>query len=405
MALTGIISTMSNTTQVDYTRYFQYPTLTNIHGRPDFPQLTTLFGQLKTNAQGRHSLLGGGRHGHLGAVLTPPQYALVSQHPYVPSPRPGVLQILPGTAQHEAIRLRAEHVDAIALYRECLDIEQALINQIVHAIDDEYLQELRNDTTNAIEGSIPEIMDFLFTAFGDVEPEDISKMEETLHNYNWNLNEPPAEYFNLIEDLSKAGTAARLPYTAAQLINFGLSVVKKTGAFESALERWYDRPPVEHTWVNFKVHFAGAQRKLKKIRGPTVRDSTFHQVNQLATHLTEDFSTLKSDVLTTLASVNSVSTQDNLLKMVKDLQEQVSQLTIAQSERSPYPNPRGPSTTRGSGGRPLRPRRNVSHYCWTQGACALSKDCNFKAPGHKVDATFTNKMGGSTYYCPAAGSE
>ena len=134
-------------------------------------------------------------------------------------------------------------MDAIALYRECLDIEQALINQIVHAIDDEYLQELRNDTTNAIEGSIPEIMDFLFTAFGDVEPEDISKMEETLHNYNWNLNEPPAEYFNLIEDLSKAGTAARLPYTAAQLINFGLSVVKKTGAFENALERWYDRPP------------------------------------------------------------------------------------------------------------------------------------------------------------------
>ena len=122
----------------------------------------------------------------MGAVLTPPQYALVSQHPYVPSPHPGVLQILPGTAQHEAIRLRAEHVDAIALYRECLDIEQALINQIVHAIDDEYLQELRNDTTNAIEGSIPEIMDFLFTAFGDMEPEDISKMEETLHYYNWN---------------------------------------------------------------------------------------------------------------------------------------------------------------------------------------------------------------------------
>ena len=106
-------------------------------------------------------------------------------------------------------------MDAIALYRESLDIEQALMKQIVNAIDDAYLQELRNDTTNAIEGRIPDIMDFLFTAFGDVEPEDISKMEETLHNYTWNLNEPPAEYFNLIEDLLKAGTAAKIPYTAA----------------------------------------------------------------------------------------------------------------------------------------------------------------------------------------------
>ena len=93
---------------------------------------------------------------------------MVSQQPYVPSPHPGVLQILPGTAQHKAIRLRTEHVDAIALYRESLDIEQALMKQIVNAIDDAYLQELRNDTTNAIEGRIPDIMDFLFTAFGDV---------------------------------------------------------------------------------------------------------------------------------------------------------------------------------------------------------------------------------------------
>ena len=133
--------------------------------------------------------------------------------------------------------------------------------------------------------------------------------------------------------------------------------------------------PVEHTWVNFKVHFAGAQRKLKKIRGPTVRDSTFHQGNQLATHLTDDYSTLKPDVLTTLASfvspstsvgdasMNAVDTQDNLLRLVKDLQEQVSQLTVAQSVRSPYPASRGPNTSRGSGGRPLRPHRNVSHYC------------------------------------------
>ena len=107
-----------------------------------------------------------------------------------------------------------------------------------------------------------------------------------------------------------------------------------------------------------------------------------------------------------IASMNASSTKDNLLKLVKDLQQQVSQLTVAQSVRSPYPTSRGPPTSRGSGDRPLRPRHNVSHYCWSHGACAhSSKDCNFKEPGHNADATFTNKLGGSTYHCPVAGSE
>ena len=89
-------------------------------------------------------------------------------------------------------------MDAIALYRESLDIEQALIKQIVNAIDDEYLQELRNDITNAIDGRIPDIMDSLFTVFGDVEPEDIFKMEEILQNYELRFSQSGKEGFSLI---------------------------------------------------------------------------------------------------------------------------------------------------------------------------------------------------------------
>ena len=45
-------------------------------------------------------------------------------------------------------------------------------------------------------------------------------------------------------------------------------------------------------------------------------------------------------------------------------------------------------------------RTNISRYCWTHGACAHdSKNCRNKADGHRNNATFQNKLGGSTRFC------
>jgi hypothetical protein len=49
-----------------------------------------------------------------------------------------------------------------------------------------------------------------------------------------------------------------------------------------------------------------------------------------------------------------------------------------------------------------RQRRTPNHscYCWTHGACAHEgRHCNRKADGHKDEATFADKMGGSTCHC------
>ena len=69
---------------IDYiNNSFVYPTLTQIHGYPTFVTLNKLKKQLKLNARSVSSDLGGGMHGHLGLVLTPEDYAQVSQTPYM----------------------------------------------------------------------------------------------------------------------------------------------------------------------------------------------------------------------------------------------------------------------------------------------------------------------------------
>lgn len=53
--------------------------------------------------------------------------------------------------------------------------------------------------------------------------------------------------------------------------------------------------------------------------------------------------------------------------------------------------------------RERRPRTIVTKYCWTHGGCGhKSGDCKNPGTGHKRDATFASKKGGSTEYCNEA---
>ena len=63
---------------VDYTTMFEKPDLTPIMGEPTYETLERLLKELQANARQVHSNLGGGNHGHLGLVLSPTSYALIS---------------------------------------------------------------------------------------------------------------------------------------------------------------------------------------------------------------------------------------------------------------------------------------------------------------------------------------
>ena len=46
-------------------------------------------------------------------------------------------------------------------YNECQAVEAALRNQIIDSVESDYLQPLRNPTTDMINNTIPEIINFL----------------------------------------------------------------------------------------------------------------------------------------------------------------------------------------------------------------------------------------------------
>jgi hypothetical protein len=423
---------MPSYTPIDYANaFFPHPILPKIVGQPNYERLRSMKKKLKANAASVQSDLGGGKFGHLGLVLDDVTYNALTGDSYVRPAHPGVLLIAAGTAHHESVRLREEHNENVRLFRETIDVHNALLKQIVRTIDSDYLKELNNEITSTITLTIPEILNFLFVRYGEVNHQQVVNEEEKVKNFSWNLTDPPVVIYNLIENLQTLSEAANQPKTANQLLNYGLQIVRSTGEFEYALLAWFTRPVTEHTWTNFKLHFTTAHTELSKVRGTSMRVSAFHQANATVAALSAEMSTFRDDVVESINSLTlstqeddtlpstevssppildhqanaTMSNQNALITAIKDLQHQIRTLAENQADKNRSNIDNGGRNTRARNGRSndshnIRRRTNTSMYCWTHGACAHnSRDCNSQATGHQVAATFENKMGGSTAYC------
>ena len=227
---------MPSYTPTDYANaYFPNPIIPKIVGQPNFEKLRALKKALKANAASVQSDLGGGAYGHLGLILDDATYTHLTTHHYVTPVHPGALTIPENTALHEAVRLREEHQENIRLFRETVDVKNALMKQITATIDANYIKELRNPLTDNITRPIYEVLTFLFTRYGFVDSRRLKQEEDKVRNFSWNISDPPVVIFNLIEDLEIIVEAARNEKSDTQLVNYGIDLVRETTEFETGL--------------------------------------------------------------------------------------------------------------------------------------------------------------------------
>ena len=110
------------------------------------------------------------KNGHLGLVVSPATYQTLVPDgvPYRQPVNPGRFVIEGRETQHQITQRRAEHAETIQLFKEVIDVERSIIQQIVSAIEPKYLKALRLPTTNRLIVSIPAIFTHLFTNYGDI---------------------------------------------------------------------------------------------------------------------------------------------------------------------------------------------------------------------------------------------
>ena len=165
-------------------------------------------------------------------MLTPAEYQAVSTVPYDIPQFPGPLTVPRNVDAAEAVMRGNAHDERIRAFNEVHDLKNALIRQIVAAVDKQYLAELRDKLTNDIPHSIPDILAYLFKNFADVDVEDVDKEAATLNQMHWDISDPPIVFIALIEELQVPATSAGVPRSESQLIAIGIKIVQHTGDFK-----------------------------------------------------------------------------------------------------------------------------------------------------------------------------
>lgn len=168
---------------------FQYPVLTKTT-MLNFSSLNTIKDEVKANTASIHLDLGGGMHGHLGAVSTVPEYALVLPVPYVEPVNPPPLVIPPGTTQHIANGMRADHKEACNRFKEVVNLKQSIYHQLTQAIPAAYIRGYRNCHSNAIQVPIPYLFTSLMTNYGRVTKDELDKEAQDLKAKVFDITEP-----------------------------------------------------------------------------------------------------------------------------------------------------------------------------------------------------------------------
>ena len=174
-----------------------HPDPDRIVGEPTYETIKALEHQIMANSQVTTTSLRGGHHRYLGLVKSPQAYALVSQVPFTAPESRGLLVIPNGVTAAVAADLRTNHEEAKRVFLEYENIERTLKNQIVSALDSKYTKALTNRTTNAIDSSIPQIFEYLYSTYGSAH--FLRKKQRLPMAYD--ILQPVDLVFHAVEDL------------------------------------------------------------------------------------------------------------------------------------------------------------------------------------------------------------
>ena len=112
------------------------------------------------------------------------------------------------------------------LYRECTDIERALLKHITVAIEPKYIDSLKNEHIDLIEDDIPTVLQYLFSNHGRVPTRHVKDKEQEVLSTPFVPSDPMTTIFRPIEQLWSLAEIAKISYTESQIVDFGLQLIK-----------------------------------------------------------------------------------------------------------------------------------------------------------------------------------
>ena len=166
---------------------------------------------------------------------------------------------------------------ALCVFRECIRVEQALVQQLVAAIEPQYLTATRNRVTNSITLPISEVLQYLQVTYGRITAQMLKEKHDAVNRMTYNVNLPIDIICNAIEDLIDFAELANDPITPNQAINKAYLLLIKTNRFKEATREWNRRPVAERGWPQLKIFFRQAHQELRETTDLTIEQAQLQQ--------------------------------------------------------------------------------------------------------------------------------
>ena len=285
-------------------KFFEIKVLDKVHGQPTIDSIVKLLRQVKRNAQRVPTTLGGGQLGYLALVLDPTSYNAIPTATafirptdpgnFTPVVAPGVRA--PALTPGEITLQKIAHDERTKLFNEVQAVERTLRNQIVEAIDEEYLQPLQNSTTDMINSSIPDIFTFLKDTYGNLSPAQLRERERVIDDLVYDPAHSVDTVFNKIQFFQDLCELLNNGKTDKQLVTYAYLCFQKTGIFQNSLKDWNAKPLVDQTFDNFKTFMRKEYNDLQAVGGLTVPTSSLNLLQELKEHNENMTNNMKAEI-------------------------------------------------------------------------------------------------------------
>jgi hypothetical protein len=372
-----------------------HSSLPKVTGEPTFEDLKFIRRLLNTNAMSVASYEGGGRHGHLGIIMTNEESFVIADDvfpvPNNPGPSAAVTAGMTAAVVTETTQL---HREATQVYRTYHNFDQAIQKLIIESFNDAYLSALSDKIVGYANCMSLQLLTHLLTYYGMIAPTELTQNYERL-NKPYDPNQPIETLFQQIQDVRAFAVAGGQPYGAAMIVNVAYTLVFNTGLFPDACRAWQSRAIASKTWAQFKIDFATGHREFR-LTNQTAHQYGFHSANmmiepgrddsmqetaeaiaQIATATASDRGTVTTLTTTNAKLANQLEAAHALIAQLK------SEITTLKIKIATLKNKIKPAW---QGQRPARTTNNDS-YCWYHGyqvaKSHTSTTCNVRNTGHQ----------------------
>jgi hypothetical protein len=259
---------------------FPHSSLPKVTGEPTFDDLKVIRRILNTNAMSVSSYEGGGRHGHLGIIMTNEEYFAIAVDVFPVPNNPGLsAAVVVGMTEAVIAETTRLHREATQVYRTYHNVDQAMKKLIIEYFDDAYLNALSEKIVGYANCTSLQLLTHLLTYYAMIAPTELTQNYERL-NTPYDPNQPIEMLFHQIQDARAFAVAGGQPYGATMIVNVAYTLVFNTGLFPDACRAWQSRAIAGKTWAQFKLDFATAHREFR-LTNQTAHQSGFHSANMM----------------------------------------------------------------------------------------------------------------------------